>query len=50
MSLSEANRADPATFNVCIGSHPDAVFSYRDNDLNVVISWLPYPDLVPGIR
>jgi hypothetical protein len=50
MLLSEANRADPATFNVCMGSHPDAVFSYRDDDLDVVVSWLPHPNLVPGTR
>jgi len=48
--LPEANRADPATFNVCMGSYPDAVFSYRDDNLNVIISWLPYPNLIPGTR
>ena len=50
MSLPEANRANPATFNVCMGSHPDAVFSYRDDDLDVIVSWLPHPNLVPGTR
>lgn len=33
-----------------MGSHSNAIFSYRDEDLDVVVSWLPHPSLAPGIR